>query len=113
MPTRESTPAPTPTPPPPLALPPQDDVAAELRRREEVRRRQLDDLVVATSDPVGLAYRDSVVRALEEVRAAISRLADGTYGQCGGCGEAIAPARLEAAPSAVLCVPCAVRTRYG
>ena len=78
-----------------------------------MRRLQLDRLAVAGSDPVGLAYRDSVVRALADVRAAIARLDDGSYGQCGGCKAPIPPERLDAVPSAVLCLPCAVRTRFG
>ena len=42
--------------------------------------------------------------ALAEVEAAISRLSEGTYGLCERCGQAIAPARLEAMPMARLCI---------
>ncbi len=45
--------------------------------------------------------------ALEEVEAAIDRLADGSYGRCERCGAAIAPARLEAMPAARFCIACA------
>ncbi|MGP8060573.1 MAG: TraR/DksA family transcriptional regulator [Acidimicrobiales bacterium] len=47
--------------------------------------------------------------ALGEVEAAIVRLDDGTYGRCQGCGEDIAPARLEAMPAARFCIACASR----
>lgn len=40
-------------------------------------------------------------------RKALERLADGTYGQCRRCGEQIAPARLEAMPTAERCTRCA------
>jgi RNA polymerase-binding transcription factor DksA len=43
-------------------------------------------------------------RHLAEVEAAIARVEAGTYGICEGCGEPIAPARLEARPTARRCV---------
>ncbi len=45
--------------------------------------------------------------ALDEVEAAIGRLAAGTYGRCERCGRPIAPARLEAMPAARRCIACA------
>jgi RNA polymerase-binding transcription factor DksA len=45
--------------------------------------------------------------ALDEVEAAIARVAEGTYGNCERCGQAITPARLEAKPAARLCISCA------
>jgi RNA polymerase-binding transcription factor DksA len=47
--------------------------------------------------------------ALSEVEAAIVRLSEGTYGQCERCGQPIPPARLEAMPTARLCITCASR----
>jgi RNA polymerase-binding transcription factor DksA len=47
--------------------------------------------------------------ALHDVEAAIARLADGSYGRCRQCGQPIAPARLEAVPTAQLCMACASR----
>ncbi|HEX7128179.1 MAG TPA: TraR/DksA family transcriptional regulator [Thermodesulfobacteriota bacterium] len=44
---------------------------------------------------------------LEEIEAALRRLAAGEYGRCELCGEAIAPARLEALPTTRLCLGCA------
>src|ERR1700728_1299140 len=46
---------------------------------------------------------------LEEVEAALERLAQGTYGRCERCGQEIAPARLEAMPAARLCIADANR----
>jgi len=45
--------------------------------------------------------------ALGEIEQALARIAAGTYGTCEACGEAIAPARLEAVPEAVRCIDCA------
>lgn len=63
---------------------------------------------------VELENDEAMVRLLEhtqaelrETRAALERLADGTYGVCESCGEAIAEGRLEALPSSTLCVACA------
>jgi len=42
--------------------------------------------------------------ALDEVDAAIQRLADGTYGNCEVCGKPIGVPRLEAMPAARLCI---------
>src|SRR5579875_76719 len=45
--------------------------------------------------------------ALGEVEAAITRLAEGTYGICERCHEPIGVARLEAKPAARRCIACA------
>jgi RNA polymerase-binding transcription factor DksA len=44
---------------------------------------------------------------LAEVHAALRKIDEGTYGICEVCGKPIAPARLEAIPSATRCVECA------
>jgi RNA polymerase-binding protein DksA len=44
---------------------------------------------------------------LREIDAALSRIDDGTYGECEGCGEPIPGPRLVALPEARLCVACA------
>ena len=41
-----------------------------------------------------------------EIRAALQRIYDGTYGVCEECGQPISRARLEAMPSVRLCVTC-------
>lgn len=46
---------------------------------------------------------------LASVRAAQARLAAGRFGVCARCGGAIDPARLEARPTAELCIDCARR----
>jgi DnaK suppressor protein len=43
---------------------------------------------------------------LEQVRGALNRLDEGTYGNCENCGEPILPARLRAMPQATLCIDC-------
>ena len=41
--------------------------------------------------------------ALDEVDAALARLADGSYGICVTCGDRIADERLAASPTAATC----------
>jgi DnaK suppressor protein len=50
------------------------------------------------------ALSNSLRESLEEVERALVKLDDGTYGVCEVCGEAIAPARLEAMPAARYCI---------
>jgi DnaK suppressor protein len=40
------------------------------------------------------------------VTEALSRIEDGTYGQCVDCGSGVAEGRLEAKPEAARCVTC-------
>lgn len=48
---------------------------------------------------------------LGEIDAAVQRLSNGTYGTCASCGRPIAAGRLEARPTATLCVDCQSRAR--
>ena len=42
----------------------------------------------------------------DQVRRALTRIEEGTYGKCIRCGEQIVIARLEAMPAAELCITC-------
>lgn len=44
---------------------------------------------------------------LAEVRAALDRFADGSYGRCAGCDRPIPTERLRVRPMATRCVACA------
>ena len=46
---------------------------------------------------------------IEDIDAALARIATGDYGRCEGCGERIPAARLHAIPTAVTCVDCATK----
>ena len=63
-----------------------------------------------TNEAIGRIERvgqaDSLTAKLVDVDRALAKLDDGTYGLCDRCGTTIAPERLEALPSAVLCVRC-------
>ena len=51
--------------------------------------------------------------AMDDVRDALRRMDDGTYGTCDGCGEPIPFARLEVIPHARRCVACPAATPSG
>ena len=52
---------------------------------------------------LGLAGQDEI----RHIDAALVRVADGSYGVCANCGDAIPQARLDALPFAVTCITCA------
>jgi RNA polymerase-binding protein DksA len=56
------------------------------------------------------AGRDAIARVLMndmvQVDRALDRLANGSYGLCEDCHQPIPPKRLEARPTATLCVSC-------
>lgn len=103
-----------------VPAPVRDALHAALLEAAAARQRQLADLggspdrPVARSgaDPhtvVALAHRASVERILGEIEAALSRMRDGTYGDCLGCGTAIAPQRLADRPWSAHCGGCVTR----
>ena len=55
---------------------------------------------------VDAALEDNVRSVLAAVEQALARVEEGTYGQCRRCGQPIAPERLEAMPTAELCISC-------
>ena len=47
---------------------------------------------------------------LLQIDAALARIEDDEFGWCQECGDAIAPGRLEADPTALLCIACAEKS---
>ena len=102
-----------------------------LAEREAVRlqistlTREFEDVVAASRasnaddehDPEGatIAFERQQVAALlaaarqrlDDVEAALTRRAAGSYGVCETCGRQIAPERLAARPAARTCIACA------
>ncbi|HSF12080.1 MAG TPA: TraR/DksA family transcriptional regulator [Erythrobacter sp.] len=89
---------------------------AELTERsediEDDLRQPLDadysEQAVDLADDEALEGVDDVLRAeARQVRLALARIDNGTYGTCANCGEDIPRARLEAQPTATRCLKCA------
>jgi DnaK suppressor protein len=65
-----------------------------------------DAIDAATSDEnkaANFQMGDLAARTLQQVRAALQRIEDGTFGYCIDCGKPIEPARLDAVPWTPYC----------
>ena len=61
----------------------------------------------AEGDEVLESLESSALLEIAQIRAALGRIEDGTYGECATCGEPIGEKRLEAIPYAAQCISCA------
>jgi len=74
---------------------------------ENVYRDHMADQGSATFErELDMTLEENERTELEEIRSALARMDAGTYGVCSTCGAEIPSARLEAVPSASLCVTC-------
>lgn len=53
-----------------------------------------------------VAVKQNLYDLLTKIKYAISALKSGKYGKCENCGNDIEPARIEAIPTATLCIRC-------
>ncbi len=97
----------------------------ELRAEYTVSIAELEDLQSQANDGAGDDQADAGTKTFEreqemsiannrfelllQTERAIDRIDAGTYGRCESCGNPIAKARLQAFPSATLCVTCKQR----
>jgi len=49
---------------------------------------------------------EMTLREIEQIRTALARIKNGSYGTCAACGRPIGSKRQVAVPSAVTCVAC-------
>jgi|SRR6185437_11664259 len=66
----------------------------------------LDQLSSAATRELAIHLVDRHSRLASDVRSALTRIGEGTYGLCENCGEPIAAKRLDAVPWARLCLSC-------
>lgn len=69
-----------------------------------------DDAVVESMDAMEISGLARSSAELQQVDAALKRVADGRYGRCIKCAAAIGTARLTVAPEAALCLTCQAQT---
>ena len=78
--------------------------------RESIRIQQVADPVDMTSQAaereLAMQRLDRHAGLVRQLRSAIDRIEDGTYGICLECEEEIAPRRLRAIPWAQRCIQC-------
>lgn len=88
----------------------QAEAARALGRREglaiERTADALDEVQFATARELSTRNLERESGVLREVRAALGRVADGSYGVCLECEEEISQKRLKAVPWATLCIAC-------
>ncbi|MCB2076362.1 MAG: TraR/DksA family transcriptional regulator [Novosphingobium sp.] len=82
-----------------------DVIEADLRHPLDA---DSEEQAIDLADDEALEGVDDVLRAeIQQVRYALARIENGTYGTCAQCGEPIARERLQARPIATRCINCA------
>jgi DnaK suppressor protein len=88
----------------------QVEAARTLGRREGLKIERtpdaLDEVQFAAARELSTRHLEREAGLLREVRAALDRIADGSYGVCPNCEEEISQKRLKAVPWATLCIDC-------
>ena len=88
----------------------QRELSAGLRNREDIAIEKtpdaLDEVQLAGERELAIRNLDRESNLLRNVRGALGRIADGSYGVCMHCEEDIKPKRLEAVPWTKYCIKC-------
>jgi DnaK suppressor protein len=87
-----------------------------LNRQKEFKKETLmaslhiadesEQSVFEQSQNLGLQIREKEIQVLHQIEKALSKIADGTYGQCEACSDHIGIKRLQARPFTSLCISC-------
>lgn len=82
------------------------DTLHNLMDQERVRGDSLDESTQEQNTSTQLRFRDRESLLLHKINDAIERLDDNIYGECESCGVWIGQRRLQARPTATLCIDC-------
>jgi DnaK suppressor protein len=86
------------------------ELAHVLRKREgiaiEKSADQMDEIQYATERDMAIRNVDRDSSLLRDVREALHRIHEGSFGTCLDCESAIGPKRLAAVPWAARCIQC-------
>jgi RNA polymerase-binding transcription factor len=66
----------------------------------------LDQVRLSTDRDMAVEALNQQARSIHEIRSALARIEEGSYGSCERCEEPIPAKRLDALPWARLCVKC-------
>ena len=67
---------------------------------------QMDEIQYASERDLAIRNVDRESTLLRQVKAALQRIGDGSFGTCMDCESAISPKRLAAVPWAARCIQC-------
>ncbi len=88
----------------------QSELARVLRNRDGIAIEKspdaLDEVQHAAERELAIRNLDRESHLLRQVKAALRRMSDGTYGTCLHCEEDISARRLDAVPWAAYCIRC-------
>jgi DnaK suppressor protein len=88
----------------------QAELSGALRNRDEIAIEKapdaLDEVQLAGERELAIRNLDRDSNMLRQIRRALARIADGTYGTCLHCEEDISPKRINAVPWAAYCIKC-------
>src|ERR1700755_1130388 len=88
----------------------QGELAGGLRERQGIAIEKtadaLDEVQLAGERELAIRNLDRESSLLRNVRSALGRIADGSYGVCLHCEEEIKPKRLDAVPWTKYCIRC-------
>jgi len=88
----------------------QAELAAGLRKRDDIAIEKspdaLDEVQLAGERELAIRTLDRESSLLRQVKSALARVADGSYGTCLHCDEEIKPKRLDAVPWTKYCITC-------
>src|SRR5437868_9299414 len=88
----------------------QAELAGGLRNREGIAIEKtadaLDEVQLAGERELAIRNLDRESNLLRNVKGALARIADGSYGTCMHCEEEISLKRLNAVPWAAYCIKC-------
>jgi DnaK suppressor protein len=88
----------------------QSELSAGLRNREDIAIEKtpdaLDEVQLAGERELAIRNLDRESNLLRNVKGALARIADGSYGICLHCEEEIKPKRLDAVPWTKFCIKC-------
>jgi DnaK suppressor protein len=88
----------------------QAELSAGLRNRDDIAIEKtpdaIDEVQLAGERELAIRNLDRESSLLRSVRAALARIADGSYGTCLHCEEEIKPKRLDAVPWTKYCIRC-------
>lgn len=88
----------------------QAELSGLLRNRDEIVIEKapdaLDEVQLAGERELAIRNLDRDSNMLRQIRRALARIADGTFGVCLHCEEDISPKRMSAVPWAAFCIKC-------